>query len=208
MKRLIAYVSGRVQQVGYRSRAVTIARALDVKGSIQNLPDGRVKVIADGEEADLERFANALKMNNAIIDVTGIEREYSKATGKYENFYKLVGEGETDERLDKGVEYLKELVEVARDGFGRMDKGFGELGNKMDLMLDKQDKMLDKQDMMLDKQDMMLDKQDMMLEKQDVVIEEVRGIRYDLKSYMESKFERIECEIGKIKGALREKGII
>ncbi len=47
-----------------------------------------------------------------------------------------------------------------------------------------------------------------MLEKQDVVIEGVRGIRYDLKSYMESRFEKIECEIGEIKGALRGKGII
>ena len=194
MKRLIAYVSGRVQQAGYRSRVITMARALDVKGTIQNIPDGRVKVIADGEEADLERFANALKMNNAIIDVTDIEREYSEATGEYENFYKLVGEGETDERLDRGVEYLKELVEVAKDGlnrmdkgFDRMDKGFGALGNKMDLMLGKQDKML---------------------EKQDVVIEEVHGIGYDLKSHMEGRFNRIEGEIGEIKGALREKGII
>ncbi len=187
MKRLIAYVSGRIQQAGYRSKVVTIAKAFGVKGSIQNLPDGRVKVIAEGNEADLERFADALKMNNTIIDVTDLERDYSRATGEYEDFYKLVGEGETDERLDTGIEYLKELVEVTRDGFGRMDKGFGELGHKMDKMLDKQD---------------------MMLEKQDVVIEEVRGVRYDLKHYMEGKFDRIEGEIGEIKGALREQGII
>ncbi|MHC1593823.1 MAG: acylphosphatase [Methanotrichaceae archaeon] len=191
MRRLIAYVSGRVQQAGYRSKVVTIAKAFGVRGSIQNLPDGRVKVIAEGKEADLERFADALKMNNAIIDVTDLERDYSRATGEYEDFYKLVGEGETDERLDTGVEYLKELVEVTKNGFDRMegqmergfdrmDKGFGELGHKMDMMLD----------------------------KQDVVIEEVRGVRYDLKHYMESRFDRIESEIGEIKGALREQGII
>jgi len=149
MKRLIAYVSGRVQQAGYRSKVVTIAKALNVKGSVQNLPDGRVKVIAEGDEADLEKFADALKINNVIIDVTNLEREYFGATGEYEDFYKLVGEGETDERLDSGVEYLKELVEVTRDGFGRMDKGFGELGHKMDKMLDKQDVMIDKQDVMI-----------------------------------------------------------
>ena len=184
MKRLIAYVSGRVQQAGYRSKVVTIAKAFGVSGSIQNLPDGRVKVIAEGKEADLERFADALKMNNAIIDVTDLEKDYSRATGEHEDFYKLVGEGETDERLDTGVEYLKELVEVTRDGFDRMESqmesGFGELGHKMDKMLD----------------------------KQDVVIEEVRGVRYDLKHYMESRFDRIEGEIGEIKGALREQGII
>ena len=68
--------------------------------------------------------------------------------------------------------------------------------------------MIDKQDIMIDKQDIMIDKQDKMLDKQDVVIEEVRGVRYDLKHYMESRFDRIEGEIGEIKGALREQGII
>jgi len=194
MKRLIAYVSGRVQQAGYRSKVVTIAKAFGMKGSIQNLPDGRVKVIAEGKEADLETFADALKMNNAIIDVTDLEREYFRTTGEYEDFYKLVGKGETDERLDTGVEYLKELVEVTRDGFCRMDKGFGELGHKMDKMIDKQDVMIDKQDKMIDKQDVMID--------------EVRGVRFDLKHYMESRFDRIEGEIGEIKGALRGQGII
>jgi hypothetical protein len=90
------------------------------------------KVIAGGVGADLERFADALKMNNAIIDVTDLERDHSGATGEYGDFYKLAGEGESDERLDRGVEYLKELVEVTRDGFDRMESGmesgFGELG--------------------------------------------------------------------------------
>ncbi len=215
MKRLIAYVSGRVQQAGYRSKVVMIAKALNVKGSVQNLPDGRVKVIAEGEEADLEKFADALKINNVIIDVTNLEREYFGATGEYEDFYKLVGKGETDERLDRGVEYLKELVEVTRDGFGELGHKMDTMLDKQDMMLDKQDVMIDKQDMvldkqdvMIDKQDMMLDKQDVMIEKQDVVIDEVRGVRYDLKHYMESRFDRIEGEIGEIKGALREQGII
>jgi hypothetical protein len=63
--------------------------------------------------------------------------------------------------------------------------------------------MLDKQDMMLDKQDMMLDKQDMMLDKQDDTIGEIRGLRQDLKSYMEERFDRLEHEIEAIKIKLR-----
>ena len=47
-----------------------------------------------------------------------------------------------------------------------------------------------------------------MIEKQDVVIEEVRGVRYDLKSYMENRFERIDGEMAEIKQALRQRGII
>jgi hypothetical protein len=44
MKRLIAYVSGRVQKVGYRSRIVGMAKAFGLKGWVENLADGRVKI--------------------------------------------------------------------------------------------------------------------------------------------------------------------
>jgi len=57
MLRLTALVTGRVQHVGYRSRVVTMARTLDLKGFVRNLPDGRVLVVAEGEESDLKRFA-------------------------------------------------------------------------------------------------------------------------------------------------------
>jgi acylphosphatase len=194
MKRLVAYVSGKVQKAGYRSKVITIARESGIKGSVQNLPDGRVKVIAEGEEADLQRFADALKMRNAIIDVTNLEKEYSSSTGEYEGFYKLVGEGETDERLDKSAEYLKELVGVTRDGFGRIERGVSELGHKMDQMLDKQDRMLDKQDRMLD--------------KQDETTGEIRGLRTDMKSHIDLRLERIEADLNDVKTALKEKGII
>jgi hypothetical protein len=45
----------------------------------------------------------------------------------------------------------------------------------------------------------MLKKQDSLLEKQDETSSEVKGLREDLKSYMEERFERIEHEISAIK---------
>ncbi|VVB64811.1 Acylphosphatase [uncultured archaeon] len=48
MRRLTAYVSGKVQRCGYRGKVVTIARAFGLKGTVQNLLDGRVKVEAEG----------------------------------------------------------------------------------------------------------------------------------------------------------------
>ena len=53
MRKLVAHVSGKVQMAGYRSKVVTIAKAFDLKGYVKNLPDGRVKVLAEGSEADL-----------------------------------------------------------------------------------------------------------------------------------------------------------
>ena len=56
MKRLTAYVSGNVQKVGYRARVVQIANALGLKGMVENTLDGRVKIIAEGDEDKLMWF--------------------------------------------------------------------------------------------------------------------------------------------------------
>jgi len=45
----------------------------------------------------------------------------------------------------------------------------------------------------------MLEKQDVMIEKQDKSTDEIKGLRQDLKSYMEERFDSIEHEIVIIK---------
>ncbi len=50
MKKVTLYISGNVQRVGYRAKVISIATTLDIKGFIQNTPDGRVKIIARGED--------------------------------------------------------------------------------------------------------------------------------------------------------------
>ncbi|MFO7966492.1 MAG: acylphosphatase [Archaeoglobaceae archaeon] len=117
MRRLTAYVHGDVQGVGYRSRVVAIARDLGLVGFIRNLPDGRAKVTAEGGTESLERFIKAIKIDNALIKVDEIDYEYSEPTREFESFYKLVGKGETDERLDNAAKYLKELISVTKNGF-------------------------------------------------------------------------------------------
>jgi acylphosphatase len=197
MFRLTAYVSGRVQKVGYRARVIALAEDMSLAGFVQNLPDGRVEVVAEGRKNVLERFADALNIKNTFIDVKDIEAKYSEAAGGYKRFHKISTSGEVGDRLDEGIEILKE-----------MSSGIKYLGNRMDMMLDKQDQALGKMDMMLDKQDQMLDKQDQMLDKQDDTIGEIKGLRQDLKGHMDRRFERIECELAEIKSALKERGII
>ncbi len=204
MIRLTAIVSGMVQEVGYRARVVDIANAFGLKGMIENLKDGRVKIIAEGEDEKLKWFEFAIDIKNTLISVSAIIKTYSPATGDFENFGKLVTKGETDSRLDTAAVYLKEIVVS-------VNKMNDNLGGKMDTMIAKQDQMLDKQDQMLDKQDQMLDKQDQMLDKQDTTIGEIRALRTDLKGYMDMRFKRIEADLSELKDmkvALKEKGLI
>ncbi|MFZ2834101.1 MAG: acylphosphatase, partial [Methanothrix sp.] len=98
--RFTAYVSGKVQEVGYRARVVDIANALGLKGMIENLKDDRVKIIAEGEDEKLKWFEGAIDIKNALIYVSSIEKSYSPASGEFNSFGKLVAKGETDTRLD------------------------------------------------------------------------------------------------------------
>jgi acylphosphatase len=59
MHRLIAQVSGKVQAVGYRPLVVIMARTLDIRGFVQNLPNGKVFIIAEGPREDLASFVKS-----------------------------------------------------------------------------------------------------------------------------------------------------
>ena len=54
------FYSGDVQGVGFRYTARSIARGYDVRGYVQNLPDGRVKIVAAGSSDELDRFLGEL----------------------------------------------------------------------------------------------------------------------------------------------------
>ena len=130
-------VHGNVQRSDYRGRVISTAKMLNITGTVQNLSDGNVKIIAEGEKINIERFCDEIDIKNFLIKVTKIERkEDSESIGEYESFYKLVGEGETDERLDTAAELLKELIIVTKNGFNRLETVLGEkidnVGNKMD----------------------------------------------------------------------------
>ena len=53
-------VTGRVQGVGYRWWARSLAARLGVSGGVRNLPDGSVAVHARGGDEQLRRLAAAL----------------------------------------------------------------------------------------------------------------------------------------------------
>ena len=204
MKRLTAIVSGRVQRVGYRAKVLSLASELGLTGFVQNRPNGQVLLIAEGVTEDLERFASALQVKNGLINVQNIESEFTNASGAYSNFRKITGPEEVGERLDDGIEILKEIVIGIREIAANVNNltvittnGFENLNKKMDGMLGKQDQMLGKQDQMLD--------------KQDTTITEIQGMRGDILCHLDQRFERTEDSLAKLKelkAASQEKGTV
>jgi acylphosphatase len=193
MRKLIAYASGKVQMTGYRSKVVTIARAFDLKGYVKNLPDGRVKVLAEGSDADLERFVRAIKIENALIKVEDIQVELSDGTEAYDDFFKVVGEHETDKRLDVAAEHLKELIFVVREGFDDMRGGFNDMREGFEENNATLNEMSAKQDDLIDS----------VKEAREGIVEEVHELRSDLKGRTEERLKRIESDVVEIKARMK-----
>lgn len=125
MIRATFIIYGDVQKSHYRGRVIRIAQKMGITGTIQNLVNGTVKIVAEGHDRDIELFRREIDIKNYLIDVSKIERLKEKdieiEEREYEDFYKLVSEGETDERLDRAAELLKDVAVGMKTGFARMD---------------------------------------------------------------------------------------
>jgi len=72
MKRLHAFIEGRVQGVGFRQWTCQTARKLGLSGWVRNLPDGRVEAVAEGEEASVGALQNLLSQGPPAAQVTTV----------------------------------------------------------------------------------------------------------------------------------------
>lgn len=66
-------VSGRVQRVGYRDWTVRLAKQLGVKGWVRNLNDGRVELLAEGDDEALVSLTEALREGPPLAVVDHVE---------------------------------------------------------------------------------------------------------------------------------------
>jgi acylphosphatase len=75
------YYSGRVQGVGFRFTAQSLARGFEVAGFVRNLPDGRVELVAEGDSDVLDAFLASIQieMDTYITNVT----TESESPGEY-----------------------------------------------------------------------------------------------------------------------------
>ena len=85
-ERIEAIVSGRVQMVMYRDFAQRMAWLLKLTGEVQNLPDGTVRVVAEGNHQALQKYVRKLQSGPLLAKVDAVEVSWQSATGDYQNF--------------------------------------------------------------------------------------------------------------------------
>jgi len=191
MKRANIIAKGKVQKVGYRDFVQDSARELEITGYVENLEDGTVKIVCEGEEPKIEEFIRDIKVKKDFIRVSEASVKYEKPTGEFKLFKIKYGDvpEELGDRLGAAPLYLGATNQ-------KIDTGFKMVGEKQDQMLEKQDMMLQKQDDTIAEIKNVSVKID---DSKEDVITEIKGLREDLRSYMENKFAKIEYEIGEIK---------
>ena len=84
--RLQIYYSGRVQGVGFRYVAKMTARGFDVTGTVRNLFDGRVELIAEGERAELEVYRQAILESGVGSCIRDEAVTWARASGGMRGF--------------------------------------------------------------------------------------------------------------------------
>ena len=84
-KRLHVYYTGRVQGVGFRFTAESIAKGLGLTGWVKNIGDGTVEIIAEGDRDPLEDFLNRISdyFSQYIRDT---DADWEEPTGEFMDF--------------------------------------------------------------------------------------------------------------------------
>jgi acylphosphatase len=74
-----------VQGVGFRYTVRRLASQFAVTGYVQNLRDGRVRLVAEGKGAELDDFLDAVRADMAHY-IRSIEETAAEATGEFPRF--------------------------------------------------------------------------------------------------------------------------
>ncbi len=86
MERWHLYISGRVQGVGFRWYATSIAKEFGIGGWVRNMTDGRVEIVVEGEPDILKSFTEKMKTSYLGFNIHRIEIDKEQATGEFKEF--------------------------------------------------------------------------------------------------------------------------
>ena len=210
MKRANIIIKGNVQMGGFQTFIKNMADSFNVKGFAENIADGSVRVVCEGEEGGITGLVKTIKQNPpSFARIDDVSVEYEDYKGEFIDFERRGSDIPREDKEDAMLRYMQSFDkkgEVMIDILGSMNETLKSVKEDTGNMLVKQDIMREKQDTMIEKQDNTIEAIRNVSEKIDQgkegIVTEIRSLREDLKSYMANKFAKIEHEITEIKAKI------
>jgi len=85
-KRMTVFYSGSVQGVGFRYTVMTVATGFEAAGTVANLPDGRVELVAEGLRDELEAFRRGIQQSGLGHFIRDEEVIWGEARNEFRGF--------------------------------------------------------------------------------------------------------------------------
>jgi acylphosphatase len=80
------YYTGRVQGVGFRYTARSVACGFEVTGFVRNLADRRVELVVEGERTELDGYLDAIRTGAMEHYIRNENVVWEPATGEFAGF--------------------------------------------------------------------------------------------------------------------------
>jgi acylphosphatase len=132
-------VTGKVQDIGFRSVVEHIGRSFGMPGLVFNAKDGSVKILCCGEDSVIDNFTHAIRVRGeeSGAKIKGIKELLLPFNIDLpEEFSKVSSDDEIDlgRKLDKGNEFLKNLPDI-KDMLGSFIGGQREHNTRLEAMV-------------------------------------------------------------------------
>ena len=85
-QRMQVFYSGRVQGVGFRYSTKMLAQGYEVTGTVRNLVDGRVELVAEGARDELEAFQKGVQESELGSFIRDEEIHWGDAKNEFRGF--------------------------------------------------------------------------------------------------------------------------
>lgn len=80
------FISGFVQEVGFRQSVKHHAQKLGITGWVRNLPDGRVEVVFQGKKQSVDQMIALCKKGQIVSDVKDVFVEWEEDEERFTDF--------------------------------------------------------------------------------------------------------------------------
>jgi acylphosphatase len=80
------FYSGNVQGVGFRYTVKTVATGFELSGTVRNLPDGRVELVAEGIKDELKAFQQAIRESGLEHFIRDEQVAWSEPQNQFRGF--------------------------------------------------------------------------------------------------------------------------